>query len=168
MEQEKDVRTELRELTDSASLLLDETTYTKSSCDRLIEAIGLAKVALQNWKADDETLQKAYDGLCEAVDGLQNADEAAAGARKKREAGKAIQNRTGRKAGVHLAEGRSLRYLRGSYRRQRGLSGRKPEPETPAEEDLFTGSAQKMVKRFCRRITNHEQVSNRRSDLFGP
>ena len=82
MEQEKDVRTELRELTDSASLLLDETTYTKSSCDRLIEAIGLAKVALQNWKADDETLQKAYDGLCEAVDGLQNADEAAAGARK--------------------------------------------------------------------------------------
>ncbi|MBO4366920.1 MAG: hypothetical protein J5843_04605 [Clostridia bacterium] len=82
MEQEKDVRTELRELTDSASLLLDEQTYTKESCDRLIEAIGLAKVALQNWKADDETLRQACDGLCEAVDGLQNAEEASACKRK--------------------------------------------------------------------------------------
>ena len=75
MEQEKDVRSELRELTDSASLLLDEQTYTKDSCDRLIEAIGLAKVALQDWKADEETLQQAYDALCEAVDGLQGRKE---------------------------------------------------------------------------------------------
>lgn len=91
MEHETDIRTELRELTDSASLLLDDRTYNESSCNRLIEAIGLAKVALQNWKADDETLQRAYDGLCEAVDGLQTVEEPSSerpkGRKRKNESG---------------------------------------------------------------------------------
>ena len=70
-----DLRNDLRELVDSAALLLDENTYTDASCRRLIEAVGAGKVALQSMQTEEEDLQEAYGRLCEAVDGLETRDE---------------------------------------------------------------------------------------------
>ena len=70
-----DLRNDLRELVDSAALLLDENTYTDISCRRLIEAVGAGKVALQSMQTEEEDLQEAYGRLCEAVDGLETRDE---------------------------------------------------------------------------------------------
>lgn len=81
MDQEKDISEELRELSDASALLLDEKTYTKESRDRLIEAVGLAKVALQS-KENDAEKERAYARLCEAVDGLKVAEESRFSVRK--------------------------------------------------------------------------------------
>ena len=67
---EKDILTELREMTDSASLLLDVETYSEESRRQLIASIASAKVALQNRK-DEEGLLAAYEDLCNAVDSLE-------------------------------------------------------------------------------------------------
>ncbi len=65
------LREDLRELTDAASVLLDDRLYTFESYRSLVQAVAYAKVALAKEDAEEETLQGAYTGLCEAVDAME-------------------------------------------------------------------------------------------------
>lgn len=67
----KELREELRELTDASSVLLDDRLYTFESYRTLVQAAAYAKVALANENAEEETLRGAYTGLCEAIDAME-------------------------------------------------------------------------------------------------
>lgn len=67
----KELREELRELTEASEVLLDDRLYTFESYRTLVQAVAYAKVALANDEAEEETLRGAYTGLCEAVDGME-------------------------------------------------------------------------------------------------
>ena len=67
----EDLREDLRELTDAATVLLDDRLYTFESYRALVQAVAYAKVALADDAAAEETLRGAYTGLCEAVDGME-------------------------------------------------------------------------------------------------
>ncbi len=77
------LREDLRELTDAASVLLDDRLYTFESYRSLVQAVAYAKVALANGDAEEETLRGAYTGLCEAVDAMEVREDAPEAPRKK-------------------------------------------------------------------------------------
>ncbi len=79
------LREDLRELTDAASVLLDDRLYTFESYRSLVQAVAYAKVALANGDAEEETLRGAYTGLCEAVDAMEVRADPAEEQRKKNE-----------------------------------------------------------------------------------
>lgn len=67
----KELREELRELTEASQVLLDDRLYTFDSYRTLVEAVAYAKVMLADDMAEEETLREAYAALCEAVDGME-------------------------------------------------------------------------------------------------
>lgn len=67
----KDLREELRELTEASQVLLDDRLYTFESYRALVQAVAYAKVALADEAAEEKTLQVAYEELCDAVDGME-------------------------------------------------------------------------------------------------
>ena len=67
----KDLREELRELTEASQVLLDDRLYTFESYRTLVQAIAYAKVVLADETAEEETLREARAELCDAVDGME-------------------------------------------------------------------------------------------------
>ena len=67
----KDLREDLKELTEASEVLLDDQLYTFDSYRTLVQAVAYAKVVLADEASDEETLQEAYTELCEAVDEME-------------------------------------------------------------------------------------------------
>lgn len=67
----EELREELRELTESAQVLLDDRLYTFDSYRSLVQAVAYAKVVLADETADEDTLRTAHTELCDAVDEME-------------------------------------------------------------------------------------------------
>lgn len=67
----KELREELRELTEASQVLLDDRLYTFESYRTLVQAVAYAKVVLADDTSDEEMLREAHTELCEAVDGME-------------------------------------------------------------------------------------------------
>ena len=67
----EELRGGLRELTEGASVLLDDELYTFDSYRTLVQAVAYAKVVLADENAGEETLRDAQTALCEAIDALE-------------------------------------------------------------------------------------------------
>lgn len=65
------LRKELAELTEGASLLLDDKVYTRKTYLDLIVAMGCAKAALKEESTSPDELAKAGRRLEEAIDALE-------------------------------------------------------------------------------------------------
>ena len=88
MENMEELRTELRELTESAAVLLDDQLYTFESYRALVHAVAYAKVVLADESAEEEMLRGAHTGLCEAIDGMELREKKDVSDAKKQDAGK--------------------------------------------------------------------------------
>ena len=75
MEELKDLRTELTEEIEAASLLLDDRLYAMKSYYDLVTAIGYAKVVLSQTEADDTAMEEALESLHGAIDGMELREE---------------------------------------------------------------------------------------------
>ena len=78
----EELREELRELTEASEVLLDDQLYTFDSYRALVQAVACAKVALADDEADEDTLEDAYEELCDAVDEMELRENQAKGAKK--------------------------------------------------------------------------------------
>lgn len=74
MEELKELKTELSQAIDAASLLLDDRLYTMKSYFDLVTAIGYAKVVLAG-EAVREAMEEALESIHEAVDNMELRDD---------------------------------------------------------------------------------------------
>ena len=124
----KELREELRELTEASQVLLDDRLYTFESYRMLVQAVAYAKVTLADETAGEETLREAYAELCEAVDGMALRENHPQPELAREEDEKKAENL--QKALPYLLGGAAL----GGLLLGKKLFGKKKKPEKKEEE----------------------------------